>query len=297
MHSLNTSTSSRMTRLAGMVFTAMACMVSVPVVNSQENPSNLPFYPVAAAQTNDGITYVVDRNLPGVWKIEGGEATVFFKGSQKYRQPLNAPRCIAIDGDGRVLVGDSAARNIFIVEPEKEPRPISSTRIGIPMAIAVDADQRIHVADLELHQILVLEGFQSEAVPAKKVASVRAPRGLVVDDENQVWVVTGAKNAIQKIAPDGTVTPVLEGADLQYPAGIALLKDGTFAVSDSYQKTVFKMGDNKKLSRLVEGEPLVYPVGLASAGGQLIIADSRGGTVWSVNSDGQVTAVYPSSSK
>ena len=84
---------------------------------------------------------------------------------------------------------------------------------------------------------------------------------------------------------------------LQYPAGIALLKDGTVAVSDSYQKTVFKMGDNKKLSRLVEGEPLVYPVGLASAGGQLIIADSRGGTVWSVNSDGQVTAVYPSSSK
>ena len=83
------------------------------------------------------------------------------------------------------------------------------------MAIAVGSDQRIHVADLELHQILVLEGFESEAIPAKKLASLRAPRGLVVDDENQVWVVTGAKNAIQKVAPDGTVTPVLEEADLQ----------------------------------------------------------------------------------
>jgi len=283
-------------RLTGL-FAAVILSWSVTDTQGQEPAKTLPFYPVAATQSDEGVTYVVDRNLPGVWKIEDGNASVFYKGSKKYREPLNAPRCIAIDGKGRVLVGDSAARNIFVVTSGQEPKPLSTTRIGIPMSIAVGQDDQIYVADLELHQVLVLEGGADEPVDAKKLASIRAPRALAVDQENHVWVVGGSKNPVQKISPEGDVTPMVEGGDLQYPAGIAVASDGSVAITDSYQKSIFKLGDDGKWVALLQGEPLVHPVSLVSSGDQWIVADSRGSSIWSVDSEGKATALYQGTNK
>ncbi len=280
------------TIFSGFAAVVLAAWISVPEAWGQEPAQTLPFYPVAAVQSADGATYVVDRNLPGVWKIENGSASVFFKGSKKYREPLNAPRCIAIDGQGRVLVGDSAARNVFVVAADQEPKPVSTTRIGIPMSIAVGQENRIYVADLELHQILVLDGSGEEPVAAEKVASIRAPRGLAVDQGNHVWVVAGSKNPIQKISPEGEISTVLAGGDLQYPAGIAIAADGQVAITDSYQKSVFKLGEDGTLTALLQGEPLVHPVSLGSSGDTWIVADSRGGAVWSVDTTGKATAIF-----
>lgn len=297
MYQVRFNTLRAVTIFSGFVAVVVAPWISVPKAWGQAPVQTLPFYPVAAVQSEDGVTYVVDRNLPGVWKIENGNASVFYKGSKKYREPLNAPRCIAIDGQGRVLVGDSAARNVFVVNSDQEPQPLSATRIGIPMSIAVGKDNRIHVADLELHQILVLQGGESEPVEAQKVASVRAPRALAIDQQNNVWVVAGAKNPVQKISPEGEITPVVEGGTLQYPAGIAVATDGRIAITDSYQKSVFQLGEDGSLVALLQGDPLVHPVSVSSLAEQWIVADSRGGSIWSVDAEGRATAIFQGNGK
>jgi hypothetical protein len=70
-------------------------------------------YPLSIAVTETGVVYLADRNLPGVWKLEGENLTVFFEGSKKFRTPLNAVRCVAVDREGKVWAGDSATREVY----------------------------------------------------------------------------------------------------------------------------------------------------------------------------------------
>ena len=70
-------------------------------------------YPLSIAVHRSGAVYLADRNLPGVWRIEGERLGLFFRGSKKFRTPLNAIRCVAFDGDGKLLAGDTATRDIY----------------------------------------------------------------------------------------------------------------------------------------------------------------------------------------
>ena len=49
-------------------------------------------YPLDVAAAGDGTVFVADRHLPGIWKIAGDQLTLLYKGSPKYRTPLNAVR-------------------------------------------------------------------------------------------------------------------------------------------------------------------------------------------------------------
>ena len=238
------------------------------------------------------MLYVVDRNLPGVWKIVDGQAEVFYQGPKQFRQPLNAPRCIALH-QGRVLVGDSAARNVFWVTADQPPVALSEEPIGIPMALAVGPAGQLYVADLELHQVLVIDGAAEGPSPAKKLADIRAPRGLAVDAAGEVWVATGTQQPIRRIATDGTVSVVVGESKFKYPAGIAVLPDGTVVVSDSYDKSVSKVAADGVITPWVQGKPWVHPVALTVAGDSVLVADSRGGAIRSIDSAGQVKTLYP----
>ena len=256
-----------------------------------QDATTAPFYPLDCASNADGDLFVVDRNLPGVWKITDGKAEVFFQGPKQFRQPLNAPRCIAIDEAGRVFVGDSAARNVFLIAEGQEPHPICSERIGIPMSIAVDSDGQVIVADLELHRILRLPRFEGAVVAPEVLAEIRAPRALTVDAEGDVWVVSGTAKAIRKVKPSGDIEVIVEQSSLKYPAGIAVL-DGDVVVSDSYGKSVSKVGADGTVTGLAAGDSLVYPVHLSANADGVLIADSRGGAIRQIKADGTVTTLF-----
>ncbi|MFM7866081.1 MAG: hypothetical protein ACKPHU_17855, partial [Planctomycetaceae bacterium] len=44
-------------------------------------------YPLAVAARADGVVFVADRNLPGIWKVENGQKSIFFQASKKFRTP------------------------------------------------------------------------------------------------------------------------------------------------------------------------------------------------------------------
>ena len=89
--------------LAGCVGLATLVFSTPTKTNAEEGA----LYPLSIA-VSDASTMLADRDLPGVWKLEGGVLSAYFAGSKKFRTPLNAIRCVEFDSDGKLLAGDSA---------------------------------------------------------------------------------------------------------------------------------------------------------------------------------------------
>jgi sugar lactone lactonase YvrE len=246
-------------------------------------------YPLSVAAAPDGTIYVADKDMHGVWKIAGGKLDAFFRGSNKFRTPLNVVRCVAVDAKGRVVVGDSPTREIYRFNAEGKPEPLSNAGIGIPMAIAFDANGDILVCDLEIHQIVKVPEAGGEPV---KVATVQAPRGIAVDSEQRIWVVSaGGKDQVVRILPDGKLETVVAGTPFQFPHTIALDKDQNAYICDNYAESIWKVPPGGKPEKWLTGKPLVKPVGITFAGDRLLIADPHAKMVFEATLDGKIAPV------
>ena len=164
------------------LFAIFTLLIVVPA-NAQDRPTEFD-YPLAVTADADGIVYVADRKMPGIWRIENGKKSVYFQGSKKFRTPLNAIRCLAIDHEGKLLAGDSSTREVYRFDGEGKPQPLTDGWIGIPMAIAVAADGTIYTADLELHRIWKMR--KEGAKKPEEFAVINSPRGLTLDPEGNL---------------------------------------------------------------------------------------------------------------
>lgn len=249
-------------------------------------------YPLAVAAKADGPIYVADRNLPGIWTVKDGTAEILFQGSKKFRTPLNAVRCLAIDAKGRLLAGDSSTRQVYRFEADKPEQPVplaqNTVGIGIPMAMAVNADGTIFVADLETHRIwkLPAEGGQPE-----EFIQVPAPRGLAFDDDGQLWVVSHGENQLLRVDAKGTIEPIVKGRPFQFPHNVVIGENHVAYVSDGYAKAIWKVDAAGKPEKWISGDPLKNPVGLARLGEALLIADPHAKAVFKAAPDGTLTVL------
>ncbi len=244
-------------------------------------------YPLTAAVHGKDL-FVADLNQPGVWKVTDGKASLFFEASKKFRTPLNRVRCIAVDRQGKLLAGDSSTREVFRFDDAGKPQPLTAGGIGIPMDIAEDADGNLFVTDLELHWVFKIRPGSGKA---EKFAEVPAPRGMTIDADRNLWVVSHGKNQLVKLTPEAKLEIVVEGRPFQFPHEVELDKDKTAYVSDGYAKAVWKIPLGGKPSKLVEGEPLQNPVGLTWQGETLLVIDPRAKGIFAVGSDGKLTPV------
>jgi len=243
-------------------------------------------YPLSIAVAESGKLYIADRNLPGVWQVDGSDLSTLFKGSRQFRTPLNAVRCVALDKNGNVLAGDSSTREVYRFGADGKPVPLTDGGIGIPMGIAVDSKGQLLVADLELHRIWKVphQGGKPELL-----AEVPAPRGVCIDDEDNLWVVSHGKDQVVRVSPDGKVTAVVTGRPFQFPHTIALGNDRTAYVCDGYAKAVWKVPPGGKPTKWLSGEPLVNPVGLAQRGDGLLVVDPRANAIFEIDATGKPT--------
>jgi WD40 repeat protein len=262
-------------------------LCSVPRVAAQDaTAATAAFqYPLAVAARQDGVVFVADRNLPGIWKIENGQASIYFQGSKKFRTPLNAVRCLAFDPHGKLLAGDSATREVYRFDDSAQPQPLTKGWIGIPMSIVTAADGTIYTADLELHRIWKMPAEGSEK--PTEYAVINSPRGLALDPDGSLYILsTSSKDGqIQKVTPDGKLQTVLSGHPFNLPHNIVRTADGTFFVTDNYQHCIWKVAPGTAPEQFVSGAPLDRPVGLCLAGERLLVADPHIRTIFSLSMD------------
>ncbi|MEX2559661.1 MAG: SMP-30/gluconolactonase/LRE family protein [Pirellulales bacterium] len=244
-------------------------------------------YPLAIAAREQTL-FIVDRNLPGIWKVEDGKRALFFQGSKQLRTPLNAPRSIAVDREGRLLVGDSATREVYRLDADGKAEPLTGGGIGIPMGIAVTDTGDLLVSDLELHCIWKVPAGGGKP---QKFADVPAPRGVALDEEGRLWVVSRGDNELVRVTAAAKVETVIKGRAFQFAHDIAIDSQGNVYISDNYAKTIWKLDRAGKPASWASGKPLVGPVGLAWQDDKLFVADPQAKAVFQIDGQGQITAV------
>jgi len=89
--------------LVGVVVLLGSLVLGCTQIQAQEGtrPASI-VYPLDAVVSKDGAVWVVDRNRPGVWKFFDGKLTLEVEGSKRYREPMNAARCLAISPEGEL---------------------------------------------------------------------------------------------------------------------------------------------------------------------------------------------------
>jgi streptogramin lyase len=286
-------------------------------------------YPLAVAAAPDGTIYLADRLLPGIWKVDKeGQLSLFFEASKKFRTPLNAIRCLAIDQKGRLLAGDSSTRDIYRFDEGNTPTPLTkgeNAGIGIPMAIAVHSSGEIYVADLEIHRIVKVPEAGGRAV---EVAEVPAPRGLWFDKQDRLWIVShgpdqvlrwtanpataapatetpaeekpaAEKSAEKKAEAEkpaatkpalGTLEAVVKGRPFNFAHHIAVDNDGNAFIADGYEHAIWKF-NGKEVGKVVSGEPLINPVGVFWTGEKLLVVDPRAKALFSLSAENMLTPI------
>ena len=245
-------------------------------------------YLLAIAAAPGGEIYIADRKLPGIWKLKDKELSVFFQADKKFRTPLNAVRCLAIDKDGKLLAGDSATRDVYRFDDAGKPTPLTAGGIGIPMGIVVDAAGDLFVTDIELGQIFKVPAAGGAATPFAQVA---APSGIAIDADNTLWITSRAAPSLVKVAADGKVEEVLKDRAFEMPHNISLDAEKTAYIADSYAKAIWKMAAGAAPEKWVAGEPLVNPIGLAWQGETLLCVDPRANAVFQIDKAGAVTKI------
>jgi sugar lactone lactonase YvrE len=244
---------------------------------------------VSIAVDKSGTAYLADRDLPGVWRLEGDRLSLFFKGSKKFRTPLNAIRCVALDRDGKLLAGDSATSDVYRFDEKGQPHPLTAQgkpfgQIGIPMSIAVAAEGDLLVSDLETQRIVKVP---KQGGPTQQFAIVRAPRGLCLDSQKQLWVISGRR--LVRIAAGGEQKTIVDDGVFQLPHTVAVSEDGTAYVCDGYAKAIWKIAASQKPEKWVGGGPLDNPVGIDLQQGKVFIADPRARAVFEVDPAGRLS--------
>lgn len=245
----------------------------------------------AAPGSIDGPVYLADLRLPGLWKLTDGKLSLHFQGQQKFRTPLYTPRCLAFDAQGKLLVGDSSTREVYRMDDDGKPTPLTKGNVGIPMAIAVRSDGEILVTDLEIQRVMKLPAAGGE--PTEFVA-VRGARGLAIDSTGRVWVASGGDNAIYRYSADGAQRETIASGDpVQFLNQLVLVNDDTAYVADGYAKTIWKAAPGQPLAAVVQGAPLVNPVGLCKRGDDVLVVDPRAKQAFQLDATGKLNPLLP----
>jgi DNA-binding beta-propeller fold protein YncE len=269
-----------------------------------ESPPAEMQYPLSAVVADDGTVYIADRKLPGIWRWKEGERTPYFTASKQFRTQLNAVRCVALDAEGRLLAGDSATREVYRFDENGQPHGLTAGpaaegadgdaekgprfgRIGIPMDLAVDAKGAIYVSDLESHRIWRIP---AEGGTPEEFAVVAAPRGLDLDAEGHLWVVTHGKDQVLRFDPQGKPTVVVGGRPFRLPHEIEAVSATEAVLTDGYGKAVWKVARDAEPTKLHEGPPLDNPVGITAVGDNYLVVDTRANGLFELSPAGKLTA-------
>lgn len=255
-----------------------------------EQPAH-PQYPLAVAAATDGTLLVADRLLPGVWKLPAsGSPTVFVRADQRFGSPLAGIRTVAAAGDGTILAGCSATREIYRVATDGGLTPLTDGGIGIPIDIAVHPDGHCFVSDLETQQIWKIPMRGGSPRP---VARLAGPRGLFVDDEGRLWCVAASSGQpLVRISAAGDIDPVVSSRAFSFPHDVVVDRAGIAYVSDGYAGTIWRVDTDGRVTRHAAGPPLVGPVGLLRQGAGLVVGDPRAPGLFTVDPAGTI-GVHP----
>lgn len=161
--------------------------------------------------------------------------------------------------------------------------------------VEVDADGNIYVADFGTQLSDGVAGTRVYRVTPEGDVSVFAEglggaSGNAFDSEGNLFQSNIARNTIDRIEPDGTVTEFASGPAIVGPVGIAVAAGDTLYVASCNNNTIAKVAPDGTSSTFSDGPLYVCPNGIALADdGNFYVANFSNGSLLRLAPDGTVS--------
>jgi streptogramin lyase len=214
----------------------------------------------------------------GTVSVLAGGAEGFADGSGA-QAAFNTPSGMAIDGQGNLLVADTANNAIRKVTPQGvvstvagdgsagfADGPAAQARFNGPLGVALDKAGNVYVADTYNDRIrkIGIDGMVTTvagSVPgaqdgAAALATFDTPVALVLDPRGGMYVADARLGAIRRIGADGQVStlalsdPEADDPLLRRPLSLALTHDGFLYVGDMARGRILQLSPTGQLGGL-----------------------------------------------
>lgn len=194
-------------------------------------------YPTGIAVASDGTLYIADTRNHRVRKLatDGTITTVAGTGAAGYNGDggpaalarLNSPRDVAVSRDGTLYIVDRENRRIRRVDADSIITTVAGTGSS------------------------GFNGYRGEAIEA----TLRAPYGIAVDAQGNLYIADTFNHRVRKVTPDGSIFTVA-GSDrfgfsgdgwgagfaaLHYPLSVAVDIAGNLYIADSHNHRIRKV--------------------------------------------------------
>jgi uncharacterized protein (TIGR03437 family) len=183
--------------------------------------------------------------------------------------------------------------------------PATSAQLNLPYGVAVDLAGYLYIADLNNNRVRRVspdgtintyagsggQGSSGDGGPATS-AEMLSPRNVTVDAAGNLYIAEFAGHRVRKVAPSGLISTAAgtgiagfagdggpaTAAQLAFPAGLALDRQGNLYIADSQNQRVRKILSGGQISTVLGGTgtyslltPIAVTVDLA---GDIFVADS-----------------------
>lgn len=120
-----------------------------------------------------------------------------------------------------------------------------------PSCIAFDNFGFILISDEDK-----IKRFSPSGILVKTIENLKAPAGIVVDKDDNIYVAERGRNAILKLDFYGNILDVIDNPRFLYPYGLTMDKDGALYIADCGNHRIVVLGG--KLERLKKVRPSSY---------------------------------------
>ena len=183
--------------------------------------------------------------------------------------------------------------------------PATSAQLNLPYGVAVDSAGNLYIADLNNNRVRRVgpdgvigtyagsggEGSSGDGGPATS-AQMLTPRNLAVDSAGNLYISEFGGHRVRKVTPAGLISTAAgtgiagfrgdgaaaTAAQLAFPAGLALDRQGNLYIADSQNQRIRKILPNGQISTVLGGTAnvtLLTPIAVAvDLAGDIYVADA-----------------------